>query len=67
MQPEGLFAGIRQFSPNAMLNVAGNELEITIPFDDIINAIKSSFPENMRHLVNVTVVNNGVKIKARLF
>jgi len=66
-QLAGLFSGIRQMSPNANLNIVGNNLEIVIPFDDIVDTLKKSIPDNIRPAVRVEVVESGIKIVARLF
>jgi hypothetical protein len=50
------------------MNILGrdNELEITIPKEDIINAVKQGIPENLRPFIDVSYTEKGIIMKIRL-
>jgi hypothetical protein len=62
----GLLEPLKKLSPNLNISVTGNELEITIPFKDIVDAVKNSMNEQLRQISTVTADANGIRIKIRL-
>ena len=62
----GLLEPLKKLSPNLNVSMAGNELEITIPFKDIVDAVKNSMNEQLRQISTVTVDATGIRIKIRL-
>jgi len=66
MHMMGLLEPLKKLSPNINMAMVGNELEITIPFADVIEAIKSSMNDQLKQISTVSVDHNGIKIKIRL-
>lgn len=66
MMPTGILAGLKQFSPNMSVTNQQNEIEILIPREDIVNAIKQGMPENTRQFIDVEYTDRGVVMKIRL-
>ena len=66
MMPTGILAGLKQFSPNMSVTNQQNEIEILIPKEDIVNAIKQGIPENTRQFIDVEYTDKGVVMKIRL-
>jgi len=66
MMPTGILAGLKQFSPNMSVTNQQNEIEILIPKEDIVNAIKQGMPENTRQFIDVEYTDKGVVMKIRL-
>jgi len=66
MMPTGILAGLKQFSPNMSVTNQQNEIEILIPKEDIVNAIKQGMPENTKQFVDVEYTDKGVVMKIRL-
>jgi len=66
MMPAGILAGLKQLSPNMDVVTQQNEIEIVIPREDIINAVKQGMPENMRQFVSVEYTERGVVMKIKL-
>jgi len=64
--PAGILAGLKQLSPNMDVVTQQNEIEIVIPREDIINAVKQGMPENMRQFVSVEYTERGVVMKIKL-
>jgi hypothetical protein len=62
----GLLEPLKKLSPNMNISVIGNELEITIPFKDIVDAVKNSMNEQLRQISTVTADTNGIRIKIKL-
>jgi hypothetical protein len=62
----GLLEPLKKLSPNLNVSMAGNELEITIPFRDIVDAVKNSMNEQLRQISTVTVDTTGIRIKIKL-
>ena len=66
MMPTGVLAGLKQFSPNMSVVNQQNEVEILIPKEDIVNAIKQGMPENTRQFIDIEYTDRGVVMKIRL-
>jgi len=66
MMPTGVLAGLKQFSPNMSVTNQQNEIEILIPKEDIVNAIKQGMPENTRQFIDIEYTDRGVVMKIRL-
>jgi len=66
MMPTGILAGLKQFSPNMSVTNQQNEIEILIPKEDIVDAIKQGMPENTRQFVDVEYTDRGVVMKIKL-
>jgi len=66
MMPTGVLAGLKQFSPNMSVVNQQNEVEILIPKEDIVNAIKQGMPENTRQFVDIEYTEKGVVMKIKL-
>jgi hypothetical protein len=62
----GLLEPLKKLSPNLNISVTGNELEITIPFRDIVDAVKNSMNEQLRQISTVTADSNGIRIRIKL-
>jgi hypothetical protein len=62
----GLLEPLKKLSPNMNMSMAGNELEITIPFVDVIEAIKGSMNDQLKQISTVSIDSNGIRIKIRL-
>jgi len=62
----GLLEPLKKLSPNLNISVAENELEITIPFKDIVDAVKNSMNEQLRQISTVTADSNGIRIRIKL-
>jgi hypothetical protein len=46
--------------------MAGNELEITIPFKDIVDAVRNSMNEQLRQISTVNIDTTGIRIRIKL-
>ena len=66
MISEGLLSGLKNIAPNATATAQNNEIIIEIPKEDILNQIKNSMPENIRHLIQLEYTERGIVMKARL-
>ena len=62
----GLLEPLKKLSPNMNMTMTGNELEITIPFVDVVEAIKGSMNDQLKQISTVSIDSNGIKIKIRL-
>jgi len=62
----GLLEPLRKISPNISMTMGQNELEILIPFSDVVDAIKNSMNEQLKQISTVTIDSNGIKIKIKL-
>jgi hypothetical protein len=62
----GLLEPLKKLSPNLNVSMAGNELEITIPFKDIVDAVKNSMNEQLRQISTVNVDTTGIRIRIKL-
>ena len=66
MMPAGILSELKRLSPNMNILGQGNELEITIPKEDIINAVRQGIPENIRPYIDVSYTDKGIIMKIRL-
>ena len=66
MENIGIFSGLKALSPNARVIPAGNEIQILIPKEDIIQQITNSIPDNIRGSIKVEYKDNGIVISAKL-
>jgi hypothetical protein len=64
--PAGILSELKRMSPNMNILGRDNELEITIPKEDIINAVKQGIPENLRPFIDVSFTEKGIIMKIRL-
>jgi hypothetical protein len=64
--PAGILSELKRLSPNMSILGQNNELEITIPKEDIINAVKQGIPENIRPYIDVLYTDKGIIMKIRL-
>jgi hypothetical protein len=64
--PAGILSELKRMSPNMNILGRDNELEITIPREDIINAVKQGIPENLRPFIDVSFTEKGIIMKIRL-
>jgi hypothetical protein len=64
--PAGILSELKRMSPNMNILGRDNELEITIPKEDIINAVKQGIPENLRPFIDVSYTEKGIIMKIRL-
>jgi len=66
MMPAGILSELKRMSPNMNILGRDNELEITIPKEDIINAVRQGIPENLRPFIDVSYTEKGIIMKIRL-
>jgi len=66
MMPTGILSELKRMSPNMSILGQNNELEITIPKEDIINAVKQGIPENLKPFIDVSYTEKGIIMKIRL-
>jgi hypothetical protein len=64
--PAGILSELKRMSPNMNILGRDNELEITIPKEDIINAVRQGIPENLRPFIDVSYTEKGIIMKIRL-
>jgi hypothetical protein len=64
--PAGILSELKRMSPNMNILGRDNELEITIPKEDIINAVRQGIPENLRSFIDVSYTEKGIIMKIRL-
>jgi hypothetical protein len=64
--PAGILSELKRMSPNMNILGRDNELEITIPREDIINAVRQGIPENLRPFIDVSFTEKGIIMKIRL-
>jgi len=58
--------GLKKTMPNVSVNVAGRDVEIIIPYQDIVNDVRNRLDPSIRHLINVTFDQRGLIIKVRI-
>lgn len=63
---QGLLGSLRTLSPNVKAQALGNEIEILIPKEDIVNQLFGKMDARIRGSMTVDIVPEGLKIKARL-
>jgi len=66
MMPAGILSNLKQLSPNMTVQTQNNEIEILIPKEDIINAIKNGMPDNIKNFITIEYTERGVVMKVRL-
>jgi len=62
----GIFAGLKQLSPNLSITTGTNEIDILIPKEDILEQLRKSIPDNIRNNITVEYTDKGVLMKVRL-
>jgi len=62
----GILGQLRGLSPNVKAQASGNEIEIMIPKEDIVNQLFSKADARIKSSMSVDIVPEGLKIKIRL-
>lgn len=63
---QGLLGSLRTLSPNVKAEAIGNEIEILIPKEDVVEKLFSNSDPRIRSSMKVEIVPEGIKIKVRL-
>jgi hypothetical protein len=66
MMPAGILSDLKKLAPNMSVSGQGNVLEVLIPKEDIINAVRHGIQENIRPYIDISYTEKGIVMKIRL-